>query len=240
MRHVSTVFLLLVVLSLLCCSVFAIEPGVDIPEAESTLPLEEPSSPAVVIDPQSISDLVGAFVDSWNTRDALDATEPSVPVVDISSDSVKSIAEAVGQALTDSQAAEAASGSAGGVSGGYYFVADCALGRSIKFWIPADFASGALALDNAGIINMTNSSIYLMPDSSSFSNYTIYANRFGHFQYRRNSAAYDYQDLAITNISATNIDFLDSTPQAVPDFIFWVVLISIVALGFLLMIFVKR
>ncbi len=74
---------------------------------------------------------------------------------------------------------------------------------------------------------MSNSSIYLMPDSSSFSGYTIYANRFGHFQYRRNSSGYDYQDLNITNISDTNISFLSDTPQAVPDSTYWIVLIAV-------------
>ena len=79
-----------------------------------------------------------------------------------------------------------------------------------------------------------------MPDSSSFSGYTIYANRFGHFQYRRNSSGYDYQDLNITNISDTNISFLSDTPQAVPDSTYWIVLIAVCILGFLLIAFFKR
>lgn len=79
-----------------------------------------------------------------------------------------------------------------------------------------------------------------MPDSSSFSGYIIYANRFGHFQYRRNSSGYDYQDLNITNISDTNISFLSDTPQAVPDSTYWIVLIAVCILGFLLIAFFKR
>ena len=41
-------------------------------------------------------------------------------------------------------------------------------------------------------------------------------------------------------VTDSNMSFLHDTPQAVPDSVFWVVLISVVMIGFLLVIFVKR
>ena len=45
-------------------------------------------------------------------------------------------------------------------------------------WNGVDKANGVMdALDDGGIVNMTNNSVYLMPDDSSLSSYTIYASR---------------------------------------------------------------
>lgn len=126
-----------------------------------------------------------------------------------------------------------------GLSGGYYFVCDCALGREVKFYIPSDFATGSLAIDSDGsLVNMTNTSIYLMPEDSRYQDYSIYAPRFGLFQYRLTS--YDYSDLAIRNISETNICFMENTPQAFSEFSLYIVLIVILGLGLLLLVFGKR
>ena len=238
MRHVSGFFSFLVVLLLLCSSVFASEFGVDDMPTDPAEEATESLPSYVSLDPNTIQNLVDAFINAWDSRDALSDVDVTYPVIDISPDSVQSIAAGIGDAFADSQVPDVATNFFGSVSGGYYFVADCALGRGVKFWVPADFASGSIARDGNGLVNMTNSSIYLMPDSSSLSGYTIYASRFGHFQYRR--AGYDYQDLNITNISDTNIAFLDSTLQAVPDSTYWIVLIVVCILGFLLIAFFKR
>ena len=242
MRYVSGFFTFLVALLLLCSSVFAVEPSMDDLSADSAEEATESIPSYVSLDPNTIQNFVDAFNNAWDSRDAaVESTEPTdPPPVVIDPQSISEIADVIGDVLAESQAPAAVSDSVGGISGGYYLIVDCALGRDVKFWLPSDFASGALAMDSRGLINMSNSSIYLMPDSSSFSGYIIYANRFGHFQYRRNSSGYDYQDLNITNISDTNISFLSDTPQAVPDSTYWIVLIAVCILGFLLIAFFKR
>ena len=243
MRYVSGFFTFLVALLLLCSSVFASEFGMDDMPIDSPTESTESVPSYVSLDPNTIQDLVDALNDAWDSRDALSDADVTNPVIDISPDSVDAISGAisagVSAALADADADDVPlSLSVDGISGGYYFVCDCALGASVKFWIPADFATGSIAFDGNNLINMTNSSIYILPDSPRLSSYTIYAPRFGHFQYRR--TGYDYADLYITNIEDTNISFLNDTPQTVPDSTFWVILISVLMIGFLLMIFVKR
>ena len=54
--------------------------------------------------------------------------------------------------------------------------------------------------------------------------------------YKRQVQAFDLNE----TVTDSNMSFLHDTPQAVPDSVFWVVLISVVMIGFLLVIFVKR
>lgn len=197
--------------------------------------------PVVALDPQSIQDIADAVNATEPPGDDVDSNAPTNnPVVDLSPDSIDALSQAVSDAMAASAASEEPSplAAVSGVSGGYYFVADCALGSSVKFWVPADFASGSIAFDGNNLINMTNSSIYLLPDSG-LASYTIYAPRFSHFQYRRDNTS-GYSDLSIRSVSDSNIDFLEDTPQAVPDAVFWMVLISVVILGFLILAFLRR
>lgn len=96
------------------------------------------------------------------------------------------------------------------LQGGYYFVADCALGAGMKFFVPADFANGSLTYDSSGyLFNLTASSIYLYcPD---YPEYTIYASRFSGFQYRAGSG-YSYEDLNVTNVTETNLQIYEAAP----------------------------
>lgn len=98
------------------------------------------------------------------------------------------------------------------LQGGYYFVADCALGNGMKFYVPADFANGSLTYDSSGyLFNLTSSSIYLY--SPDYPDYTIYASRFSGFQYRAGSGSgYSYTDLNITNVTETNLQIYDTDP----------------------------
>lgn len=197
--------------------------------------------PVVALDPQSIQDIADAVNATEPPGDDVDSSAPTDnPVVELSPDSIGALSQAVSDALAASVDSENPSplAAVSGISGGYYFVADCALGSSIKFWVPADFASGSIAFDGNNLINMTNSSIYLLSDSG-LTNYTIYAPRFSHFQYRRDNTS-GYSDLAIRSISDSNINFMEDTPQAIPDAVFWVVLISVVILGFLILAFLRR
>lgn len=106
---------------------------------------------------------------------------------------------------------------AGELAGGYYFVADTALGDGLRFYVPADYASGSLTYDSSGyLFNLTSSSIYLYcPD---YPDYTIYAPRFSGFQYRPASGSgYTYVDLYVHDVSDTNVDILDEDPAWLPD-----------------------
>lgn len=242
MKRVFSLLLVLGCLFGLCLPAYAVDDGQD-----SSFPSEpEPSVPTVALDDSSIQAIVDALVPSEPAGDDLsDDTEPTIPVVDLTPDTVDAISQAVGASVSDALAQAAADSedslvaySSSGISGGYYFVCDCALGSNVKFWVPSDFASGSLALDNGGIVNMTNNSVYLMPDDSSLSSYTIYASRFNHFQYRR--SGYDYSDLNIRNISDTNISFLSGTSRAIPEQTLFIVLIAVILLGVLLLAFIKR
>lgn len=240
MRHVFSLFLVLGCLFGLCLYVGASDVGT----AATLPPSTEPTVPVVALDGESIQAIADALVPSEPTGDTSpDDTEFTVPQVELSPDTVEALSQAVGVSVGDALAEAASSDvpvpyAASGISGGYYFVADCALGAGVKFWVPADFAMGSLALDDNGIINMTNSNVYIMPDSSSLQSYSIYASRFGHFQYRRSN--YDYADLTIRNITDTNISFLENTTKPVQNSTYFVIIISILLLVGLFLVFLKR
>ena len=101
------------------------------------------------------------------------------------------------------------------LQGGYYMVADSALGNDLKFYIPAEYATDCITFDENGYaFNVTGSSIYLYcPD---YPGYTIYAARMSNFQYRRDSSGYQYEDLNLRNVSETNIVFLEESPPRLP------------------------
>lgn len=235
MKYGCRVLLLLCVLSCLCFGVGAVDAS---PENIISSDLES-TIPKVALDDETLQALIDALVPTESDGDASAAdSEPTIPSVELDPKSVDSIAEAMGEVLADAAVPEVAVSFASSPKGGYYFIADCALGNDIKFWVPADFSSESLAFDGETLINMTNSSIYIVSDDSSYSNYTIYAPRFGHFQYRRNSSGYDYQDLAISDVSDSNISFLQDTPQALSRqsmivLVAAIVLLFVLAMGFL-------
>jgi hypothetical protein len=210
-----------------------------------------PTVPEVAIDDQSIQDIADALYPIVNPpTDPTVPTDPVVtdpPQVDLSPDAVDDIAGAVGAAVADAVAPDPTDAApilyaSGGIVGGYYFVADCALGQNIKFWVPADFSQGSITFDSSGgLVNMTNSTIYLMPDDTTLnSSYTIQAPRFSSFLYRRDASGYTWSDLDISNISDTNISWLDDTPQAVPQSSYFVLIASILVIGFLALFAFKR
>lgn len=240
-----------VCICLLClCLLVGVAGATDVVPATDPV-TSAPTVPTVVIDDQSIQDIVDAIDPVINPpTDPVDATVPVVtdpPQVDLSPDAVDDIAGAVGAAVADAVFPDPVDDvpilySSGGIVGGYYFVCDCALGDSVKFWVPADFSVGSITIDSSGsLVNMTNSTIYLMPDDSSLnSNYTIQAPRFSSFLYRRDASGYSWSDLAISNITDTNISWLDDTPRALPLPSYMVIVICVLILGFLLSGFLKR
>lgn len=241
MRYVSFVLFILVSVSVLACSVLADSVGAQSAEPVETVPPTE-TVPVVALDPQSIEDIADAVNATEPLGDDLPVdAEPTLPVVDLSPDAISSLGQAVGDAVASATVPDVAVNSAGGVSGGYYIVVDCALGNGVKFWIPADFKSGSLAYSDDGLVNMTNSTIYLLPDDSRFDDYIISAGRFSTFQYRRtNYGNYDWADLAIRDVTDSNISFLDDTPQALPDDALMVMVVVLLLLGILSILFLLR
>lgn len=128
----------------------------------------------------------------------------------------------------------------GDLLGGYYFVADCALGSDLVFYIPVDFAFDCLTLDSSGnVVNMTNSTVYAY--CPSYPSYTISASRFGTFTYRTStSGSYNTYDLAITDISDTNISFLEDTMQRLSDSEILLVIAALIFVFGALFILIRR
>lgn len=250
---VRYIVIVLCFISLCCGAVFATGVVADDPVLPpvATDPVATSPSSQVDLSPDTIDTLIDGIYSIVNPAiEPTEATEPVVtdpPQVDLSPDAVDDIASAVGSAVADAVSPDPVDDapilySSGGIVGGYYFVADCALGQGVKFWVPADFSAGSITLDaSGGLVNMTNSTIYLMPDDSSLNSvYTIQAPRFSSFLYRRDASGYTWSDLNISNISDTNISWLDDTVQAVPLPSYFVLIASILVIGFLALFAFKR
>lgn len=122
-------------------------------------------------------------------------------------------------------------------TGGYWFVCDCALGSDLKFYVPADWAFDMFALDNSGApVNMSNTTVYAYCDQ--FPDYTFSCSRFGKFTYRT-SNNYNSADLNITEISDTNIDFLENNGLRLSDYDLRIMVCSLIIVVAAILIFKK-
>lgn len=102
----------------------------------------------------------------------------------------------------------------GFLAGGYYFVADCALGSDVTFYVPLEWAHDVFTLDRSGApVNLSTSTCYAF--APAFPDYTIQCSRFGTFTYRATN--YNTSDLLITEITDTNIEFLEDETQRPSD-----------------------
>lgn len=123
------------------------------------------------------------------------------------------------------------------LQGGYYFVADSALGSGMKFYVPSGAANGSFTYDSSGnLFNLTSSSIYLY--SVDYPGYTIYAPRFSGFQYRYGNG-YEYTDLNVRNITDTNIQIFDVDPGMMfdtPELLYILVVLLLVFIGLYIVI----
>lgn len=135
---------------------------------------------------------------------AIDGADPADPEDPLES-------TAVSEALETGVDALALDGS---LAGGYYFVCDCALGSNLKFYVPLEWAHDVFTLNGSGaLVNLSNTTCYAYcPD---YPDYTFSCSRFGTFTYRATN--YNSSDLMITDISETNIEFLEDETQVPSD-----------------------
>lgn len=102
----------------------------------------------------------------------------------------------------------------GSLAGGYYFVCDCALGSNLKFYVPLEWAHDVFTLDSSGApFNLSISNCYAY--CPTYPDYTFVCSRMETFSYRYSN--YANSDLQVTNISDTNIEFLQDETQLPSD-----------------------
>lgn len=140
-------------------------------------------------------------VDGIVVFDESDSLDPASPMED----------SPVSDTLEEGIAPAAVSGS---LAGGYYFVADCALGSDVKFYVPLEWAHDVFTFNSSGnLVNLSNTTCYAY--CPAYPDYTFSCSRFGTFTYRATN--YNTTDLRITNISDTNIEFLEDDTQLPSD-----------------------
>lgn len=124
------------------------------------------------------------------------------------------------------------------LSGGYYFVADCAFGSDLRFYIPSDYSADALAFDASGnVVNLTCDTVYLY--CPSYPNYSIYASRFSTFVYRP-SSGYNYSECNFDNVAAGSVLFLSGDSPRISVQTILIVLCALVLLFGCILCFVRR
>lgn len=143
----------------------------------------------------------GGVVDGNVVSDGSSALDPEVPLE----------SSEAPLAVEEEAVAFAVSGS---LAGGYYMLVDCALGSDVMLYVPLEWATDVFTLDRSGApVNLSNSTCYAY--APAFPDYTIQCSRFGTFTYRTSN--YNTLDLMITEISDTNIRFLDDTASRLSD-----------------------
>lgn len=216
--------------SLLVSVVFAVDADFEDTEPTEDYTYWEPDPFEVCLDDNTVTAILDGFSDALSAFSPAPAAPSSV---ELSPEAVDQLAGAIADALAQDPVSPAA---VSGLSGGYYITVNCALGNGLTFYLPSEFANDSLAFDNSSLVNLSNSSIYLFPTDSRFSSYTIYAPRFGHFQYRTTGTA-AYQDLRISAVTDSNVRFMSDTSFSLPDSVFtWV----FVFFGVLIFFFLVR
>lgn len=153
--------------------------------------------------PVSAADLTGGDVTDGNisVSDPAGVTDPTDPTDEpLAKEALQSIEEV---ASVPSVAAVSDA-----LSGGYYFVCDCALGSDLTFYVPLEWAHDVFTFDRSGApVNLSNNTCYAYcPD---FPDYTFSCNRFDTFTYRATN--YNTTDLRITEVTDTNMSFFEGS-----------------------------
>lgn len=168
----------------------------------SVLFLVSMTLPVSATDPSEV--IVDGIVSDVDPAEGTDSTDPSDPETDTP-------APLADQEGTQDPALLAVSG---GLAGGYYFTADCALGSDLTFYVPLEWAHDVFTLDSSGApVNLSNNTCYAYcPD---YPEYTFNCSRFGTFTYRASN--YNTTDLNITDISDTNMTFFEGNGVGLSD-----------------------
>lgn len=149
--------------------------------------------------PAYANDSFGGDLDGSALSDPTDVLISSDPTVETDSASDPVVLEADEENIS-------ALDISGTLAGGYYFVCDCALGSDVKFYVPLEWAHDVFTLDSSGApVNLSMNTCYAF--SPQFPDYTISCSRFATFTYRQSN--YSTSDLNISNISDTNIQFME-------------------------------
>ena len=107
---------------------------------------------------------------------------------------------------------------------GCWFFASAAFtgGRSVRWYFDKSYSSGSLILDNSGYLwNNTQNTVYLY--SPDYPDYTVYAPRFGYFQYRINNKSWADASIAPDASVSSSLVLSDSqyrTSDASPVIVF--------------------
>lgn len=170
--------------------------------------------------------------------EVLDSQSASVSASDSTEDSFDSVDSVLVDAY-DSPALLISSG--GDTNAGCWFVATSAFGggASHRFYFDREFASGSLIMDSLGFLwNNSQSSVYLYcPD---YPNYTIYAPRFGYFQYRTNDNNYNWADARIIPDAESSSSLILSDTQYRPSDASPVIVLLLSVLTFFGLIMILR
>lgn len=158
------------------------------------------------------------------------------------SDSAEDSSDSVDSVLADAYDSPALLISSGGdIDAGCWFVATSAFGAgtSHRFYFDREFASGSLIMDSLGFLwNNSQSSIYLYcPD---YPDYTIYAPRFGYFQYRTNDNNYNWADARIILDAESSSSLILSDTQYRPSDASPVIVFLLSVLAFFGLIMILR
>lgn len=140
-------------------------------------------------------------IDATVATDPTDSVDPEAPLE----------TTAIPETMEEAAAPFAVSGS---LAGGYYFVCDCVLGSDLKFYVPMEWAHDVFTLDRSGaLVNLSNTTCNAY--CPTYPDYTFSCSRFGTFTYRASN--YNTSDLLISNITDTNIEFLEDESRKLSD-----------------------
>ena len=159
--------------------------------------------------PVSAADLSGGDLTDGNAAvsDPAGVTDPTDPTDE-------PVAQETSQENSEAVAVLAVSSVSDALSGGYYFVCDCALGSDLTFFVPLEWAHDVFTYDSSGApVNLSNNTCYAYcPD---FPDYTFSCSRFGTFTYRASN--YNTSDLHITEVTDTNMSFFEGSGTSLSD-----------------------
>lgn len=219
------------------------EPGQSVDSIdESTIPLETSSDPQIVIiDPSSIQDIADALLPTEPIPE--NTEEPTAPMIDISPDSISALADAIVDSMQGNASASVPE-LFDSSKHGYYFTCNCAFQENLTVYVPVEFSKEAFSLDDSGdIVNMTLKDFEFRIRKDRYI-YVISAPSMSGFTYHIETLSGSFDPMEVydfeESIIDSNISFLRNTPQAIPDWEYWSILLSVIVLFGSIFIFWRR